>query len=323
MSLGVVVLNWNGIEVTPRCLDSIVSSSCPPDRIVVVDNASTDGSAELVRSRYPHVDVIVNDSNLGFAEGCNVGLRHLLDHGCDLILLLNNDAILDSEALCAFRHAAQEHPAAAYGAAIFELTAPQSLWYGGGSVSRLTLDARHLTAAEDALGASRPTGFVTGCCLLFRADALREIGLLDPDFFAYYEDVDWCLRAGAAGHRLIYVPAAMVQHEVSHTFRKLGDAESGKSSGNWSRPQPLVLYLAYRNRLLLARKHARGSLHLSFLILRRLWRAVLHGGMLALAGRGAQARAVAEGTMAGLRRPPEPVQVERYISMHPSHAARR
>ena len=79
MKLGVVVLNWNGKDVTPRCLDSISHSSCPPDQIVVVDNASTDGSAELIRGRYPQVVVIPNDSNLGFAQGCGIGVQHLLE----------------------------------------------------------------------------------------------------------------------------------------------------------------------------------------------------------------------------------------------------
>jgi hypothetical protein len=313
MKLGVVVLNWNGKDVTPRCLDSISHSSCPPDQIVVVDNASTDGSADLICGRYPQVVVIVNDSNLGFAEGNNVGIQYLLERAFDLILLLNNDTALDSESLCELKRAAETLPAAAYGATIYELSAPGRLWYGGGSISRLTLDARHKTAPADTDNAPRPTDFITGCCIMFRSDALRSIGLLDRDFFAYYEDVDWCLRAGASGGRLLHVPNAIIRHDISHSFRRAGAYDEGAAYYSWTRSGPLVLYLAYRNRLLLARKHAGGKLHFVFLVLRRLARAALHAGMLLLAGRSRQAEAVVEGTMDGLKWPPQPARIERYL----------
>jgi len=313
MTLGVVILNWNGMDVTPRCLDSILRSSSPPDQIVVVDNASTDGSADHIRGRYPQVALIVNDSNLGFAEGNNVGIRYLLERAFDLVLLLNNDTVVDPDCLRELKRAAETQPAAAYGATIYELSAPGRIWYSGGSISRLTLEARHETAPADAPGTPRPTDFITGCCLMFRSDALRGIGLLDRDFFAYYEDVDWCLRAKAADERLLYVPAAVVRHDVSHSFRRVGTRDHGAPRYSWTQSRPLVLYLAYRNRLLLARKHASGKLHLVFLILRRLARAALHVAMLLPSGRGSQAKAVVVGTMAGLRWPPQPAKIDRYI----------
>jgi len=313
MTLGVVILNWNGMDVTPRCLDSILRSSSPPDQIVVVDNASTDGSADHIRGRYPQVALIVNDSNLGFAEGNNVGIRYLLERAFDLVLLLNNDTVVDPDCLRELKRAAETQPAAAYGATIYELSAPGRIWYSGGSISRLTLEARHETAPADAPGTPRPTDFITGCCLMFRSDALRGIGLLDRDFFAYYEDVDWCLRAKAAHERVLYVPAAVLRHDVSHSFRRAGTRDRGAARYSWTQSRPLVLYLAYRNRLLLARKHASGKLHLVFLILRRLARAALHVAMLLPSGRGSQAKAVVVGTMAGLRWPPQPAKIDRYI----------
>ena len=313
MRLGIVVLNWNGKDVTSRCLDSISRSSCPPDQIVVVDNASTDGSADLIRGGYPQVIVILNDSNLGFAEGNNVGIRYLLERAFDLILLLNNDTMMDPDCLHELRQAAEAQPAAAYGATIYELSAAGKIWYGGGSIGRLTLEARHETAPADTDNAPRPTDFITGCCIMFRSDALRSIGLLDRDFFAYYEDVDWCLRAGASGGRLLYVPSAIIRHDISHSFRRAGAYDEGVAHYSWTRSGPLVLYLAYRNRLLLARKHAGGKLHFVFLLLRRLARAALHAGMLLMSGRSRQARAVIEGSRDGLRWPPQRARVERYL----------
>lgn len=314
MKLGVVVLNWNGKDITPRCLDSLLRSSRAPDQIVVVDNASTDGSADLVRGQYPQVVLTVNDSNLGFAEGNNVGIRYLLEREFDLILLLNNDAMVDPECLGELMRAAMTHPAAAYGATVYELARPERVWYAGGAISPMTLDARSVTGPVDSRGSPRATDFVTGCCMLFRGEALKKVGLLDKDFFAYYEDVDWCLRAKAASEGLVYVPSAAVHHDVSHSFRRAGATDTRRGRHSWSQSRPLVLYLAYRNRLLLARRHARGTLHRAFLVLRRFVRAGLHAGILGLSGRVAQAAAVLEGTIDGMKGAAEPTRLQKYLS---------
>src|SRR2546425_3836306 len=127
----------------PRCLDSISRSSCPPDQVGVVDNASTDGPADHIRGRYPQVALIVNDSNLGFAEGNNVGIRYLLVRAFDLVLLLNNVTVVDPDCLREFKRAAETQPAAAYGATIYELSAPGRIWYSGGAVSPAAPRAPH------------------------------------------------------------------------------------------------------------------------------------------------------------------------------------
>lgn len=314
MKLGIVVLNWNGKDVTPRCLDSIYRSSTPPDTIVVVDNASGDRSADLIHEQFPQVVLIENDCNLGFAEGCNVGIRYLLERQFDLILLLNNDAVVDSACICELKRAADSHPAAAaYAATIYELSDPGKIWFGGGTISQLTLNARHDTQALDKTRVPRPTQFITGCCLLMRSDAVRKIGLLDSNFFAYFEDVDWCLRALAAGDQLIYVPDAKVYHDVSFSFRKAGAGVEPALHLWWARKRPLVLHLTYRNRLILARKHARGRAHLGVLTAYCAVRAVLHIVLLSLAGRSKAARAVLGGFRDGLVAVPTPFNPERYI----------
>jgi len=311
LKLGVIVLNWNGKDVTPRCLDSLYGGTRPPDLVVVVDNASVDGSAELVRERFPQAELIRNDSNLGFAEGCNVGIRVLLERGFELILLLNNDAVVDPGCLSELKRAAEDMPAAAYGATIYELGEPNRIWYAGGTITRLTLDARHEVMPPGPGDSPRTTGFITGCCLMIRADALQRIGLLETSFFAYYEDVDWCMRAAMAGERLCFVPSAKVFHEVSYSFRGSAGG-SGRPQMAWAQSPPLVLYLAYRNRLLLARRHAGGVLKACFLICRRVARAAMHSSGLLVIGRVGQARAVLGGTWDGLFRPELPADVDRY-----------
>ena len=313
MRLGIVVLNWNGKDVTPRCLDSIYRSTYLPDTVVVVDNASSDGSKDVIRKRFPQVVLIENDSNLGFAEGCNIGIRHLLERGFDLVLILNNDAEVDSECLHELGQAAESYPAAAYAATIYEHGNRGKIWYGGGTISRLTLEARHETRLADGSGLPRPTEFITGCCLLFRSEALKQIGLLDSSFFAYYEDVDWCLRAKAAGSLLLYVPRASVYHEVSHSFRRVGSNEDGSSRFSWAQNRPVVLHLAYRNRILLARKHSKGIIHFLFLLFRCVGRAITHAGLLLLIGQTRRGRAVINGVRNGLRKDPMPPRIQSYL----------
>jgi hypothetical protein len=111
-----------------------------------------------------------------------------------------------------------------------------------------------------------------------------------------------------------------VHHDVSHTFRRAGPGEERLSEHSWAQSRPLVLYLAYRNRLLLARKHATSRLHLAFLVVRRLARAALHAGILAISGRSPQAWAVFEGTRDGLRWPPQRAHIERYLPVAATRA---
>ena len=313
MKLGIVVLNWNGNDVTPRCLDSIFSSSRLPDAVVVVDNASIDGSADLIRARYPQVVLMANERNQGFAAGCNLGIQFLLDLNFDFVLLLNNDAEVDPECLLELTKAAVAYPAAAYAPVIFQHDLPTKVWFSGGTIDRLTLEARHETRQPVSADLPYSTEFITGCCLMLRTEALKQIGLLDTQFFAYYEDVDWSLRANALGYHLVCVPNATARHEVSHSFRRAGTSQDRTSRFSWAQLRPVVLYLTYRNRLLLARKHARNGMHLLFLFGRCLMRGSAHAGLLCLIGQTARARAVAHGLRDGLRKPTRIPSVHYYL----------
>ena len=144
MKLGIVVLNWNGLEVTPRCLESLYRSTHIPDEIVVVDNASRDGSPDLIRASFPNATIILNQHNLGFSGGCNVGIRHLLERNFDLILLLNNDAEVSPDCLEKLVDAASIMDAAAYTGTIYENADRSRVWYGGSTLNALTLVAKHV-----------------------------------------------------------------------------------------------------------------------------------------------------------------------------------
>jgi GT2 family glycosyltransferase len=258
MKVGVVLLNWNGGEFTIPCIQSLLASSCPPWRIVVVDNGSTDGSPDRVSACFPDVLVVRSPENIGFAAGNNAGIRRLLTDGAELIWVLNNDTEVAPDCLSVLVAEMKADPdlAAASGKILFA-TRPNQIWYAGADWRYWSLSAPHRgEMATDVGQFDTPTcvGFLSGCCMLVRRWAFERIGMFDEDYFAYYEDADWCLRARIAGLRLRYVPSAVLWHRVSATIRK---NTLGSSGGTAS---PLSYFLSVRNRFLTIRRHATSPL---------------------------------------------------------------
>lgn len=217
--LYVIVLNWNGGDVVSSCIESLEAVTNPSLDIIVVDNASTDSSPDSIRREFPGVELVVNDRNLLYAGGNNVGLRKAMDHGGRYFLLLNNDTEVDPDfaarMLSVFE---REEEAGIVGPKILYYDDPERIWYGGGGFYPLLFVPRHrnirrLSGTFNEEGGE--TEFVTGCALMVRREVLDEIGLLDTSYGIYNEDVDFCLRAGAAGWKCFYEPSALVWHKVS------------------------------------------------------------------------------------------------------------
>jgi GT2 family glycosyltransferase len=229
-----------------ECLRSVALQDYPRVRTVVVDNDSRDGSPDAVRDRFPHAELIETGANLGYAEGNNVGLRRSLADGVDYVLVLNADVVVAPDAVTHLVDALQRTPQAAFaGPLVYHFTEPSVIQSAGGL---RTPDWRFVHRGpndpdEGQYRATEPVAWATGCALLARTAALRRIGLLDPAFFIYYEEVDWCLRAAAAGYQVLFVPAAKVWHKgVQRDYA----------------PTPRVTYLFARNELLLLTKHRAG-----------------------------------------------------------------
>jgi GT2 family glycosyltransferase len=248
--IAVVIVNWNGRSLLDSCLGSILEQSQPPERIFLVDNGSTDGSVQHVRSAWPTVSVLETGSNLGFAGGNNVGIRAALTAGADLILLLNNDAQLLPGALESLVSSLERGEARVSASApkILYRSDPDVIWAAGGRFDwwRGVVVDRGLNQ-RDTGQYDRPeeVASATACCLLVRSEAFREIGLLDEDYFMYFEDADFSARLNRAGHTIAYQPQARVLHDVF-----------GSSGGEAQRPSPLALYYSTRNRSLFIARHA-------------------------------------------------------------------
>jgi len=241
-----VVLSWNRREDTLACLRSLAAAD-PAPHVIVVDNASSDGTADAVRREFPDVELIENPENLGFAEGNDVGIRRALAHGADHVLVLNNDTEVDPGFLAPLLDEAGRRPdAGALSPKILFAAPPDLIWFAGAEYDprsgyngrqrgyREPDDGRFDTVVE--------TARVCGAAMLVSREVLEKVGTFDPSLFAYSEDTDWSLRAHEAGYRHFVVPASRVWHKVSA-------ASGGESS-------PTALYYDLRNALVVAERHA-------------------------------------------------------------------
>jgi GT2 family glycosyltransferase len=240
-----VVLGWNGREDTLTCLRSLGRVTYSALSVVVVDNASTDGGPEAVATEFPDVRLIRLDENRGFAGGVNVGVAAALEDGADAVLLLNNDATAEQGFLEPLVQALSADDAGAACAQILDAVTGR-IWYAGASYDPSRgHQGRHTGFGDPPLPPeTRPyeTERACGGAMLISRAALDAVGVLDESLFAYAEDVDWSLRARAAGLRILVVPASVVRHRVSA-------ATGGASS-------PDSVYYALRNGLVLAERNA-------------------------------------------------------------------
>jgi GT2 family glycosyltransferase len=245
--VAVLIPTWNGWTDTQACLESLAACDPQPARIVVVDNASTDGTTDRIREAFPGVEVQPMERNLGFAGGVNRGLERITgDLAVIAVLLLNNDTVVAPDAIGRLWLTLEADPRAAGVCPLIPfLATPDRVWYAGGKVALWRGHIAHLgirRPLEDIPPGVRTTGYLTGAAALLRAATLREIGLLDERFSFYGEDVDWSLRARRAGWHLLFDPGPRIAHRVSASI-----------GGPFSRPK---LAAKARATFRLLRRHA-------------------------------------------------------------------
>ncbi len=221
MRSSIIVVSWNGEPYLADCLDALAAQVGSDDEVIVVDNGSTDGSASLVRQRHPQVRLIENGRNLGFAGGCNVGLRAAEGQA---LLLVNQDVVVRPgwlEAMLAALAAAE------VGVVGGKLLYPDgTIQHAGGILHDPQALPGHLGYREADRGrwdAARDVEYVTGAAMGFRREMLERVGFFDEGFFpAFYEETDFCARARAAGYRVVYVPTAVAVHRETTTVEREG-----------------------------------------------------------------------------------------------------
>jgi hypothetical protein len=215
----IVVVNWNGAALLPACLSALTAQE-PRPRVLVVDNGSTDGSAEVVAG-FLGVEWLSLDRNAGYAEANNLGIRRGLDEGARWLGVVNPDVVVQPGWLAALVAAGEAHPEAGLlGGLLLFGGEPDRVNSTGLVLDRIgRVKDRDFGVALAALATPEgPVTGLTGGALLLRAEALREIGLFDPGYWAYYEDADLSLRAARRGFQTRYVPAARALHGYGKSF---------------------------------------------------------------------------------------------------------
>lgn len=244
----IVIVNWNRPYDTLECLTSLQCLEYPSLELVVVDNGSRDDSGNLISRQFPQVPLLLQQKNLGFAGGCNVGIEWGLERGADHILLLNNDTSVHSDFLTLLVGFMRREPTVGIVTPkIYCHGDPDRIWAMGGTIDRNTSRSEHINeGAVDAGQFTNPIAcdYATGCAMLVRRAVFERIGLLDADYFYSYEDSDFCVRARDAGFGVYCVPKAKIWH-------------IGAASVQGSR-SPSCRYYASRNRIIFVRKRGRG-----------------------------------------------------------------
>jgi len=229
-TVSIIILNWNGLDDTIECLNSLKKTAYASYQVVVVDNCSDGNDADVLeRQFYGYIHVIRNDRNYGCAEGFNTGIRHVLESSnSEYILLMNNDVVVDPGFLDPLVGVAEsDEQVAIVGPKIYYYDyhgKKDVIWSAGGRVRWWAPKIPH-QLGHNAVHSSRrdspaAVDWVTGAVFMFKRHLAEEIGLLDPCYFLGHEDVDYCLRAKKQGYKIVYVPSATVWHKVGVSARK-------------------------------------------------------------------------------------------------------
>ena len=227
--IGIVICNYNKKNDALACIRSILESKFQDYDIYVVDNASTDGSAEAIRNAYgEQVTLLVNQENLGGSGGFNTGLRAAFQKGYPYLMCVDNDALLDENAVGNLLAFLQQHPETGIAAAkIYHREAPDYVQQFGQKIDfeNFCTDVTYLNAYEDG---SMPeyvyTDAVAACALMIRRSVIEKIGFMPEENFLYWDDTEWCYLCNRAGWKVASVGNAMALHamgakkELENTF---------------------------------------------------------------------------------------------------------
>lgn len=237
----IIILNWNGWEDTLECLESLNKlSTYDVDNleVILVDNASKDRPPQ-VADNFSNLKItqIFNEQNLGFAGGNNVGIKLALERGAEYVLLLNNDTIVEPDFLAGLVEEAQnDERAGIVGPLIYFHDDPPAtpersnggrgkkiIWSAGGKITEHFTRGELIGYQETDEGhyqVAEQVAYISGTCLLIKTEVIKKIGLISEDYFLYYEDTDWCVRAKRAGWRSLVVPRSKIYHKVSRSTQE-------------------------------------------------------------------------------------------------------
>lgn len=212
MKIAVIILHFGNPEVTRNCIRSLRKMEKGKYSLIVVSNTKETYNQ---KDFFEKCIVINNKKNLGFARGVNVGIRYALKNNFDAVCLLNNDTCITKSFLLELSKNFSKKSVGIVGPAIHFRKKSKLLFDVGGKIDRLFLRTSHIEVEKIVKQNQMSVEYLSGCCMLIKKEVFKEIGLFDENFFLYYEDADFCLRARNAGFACVVDSSSVIKHELS------------------------------------------------------------------------------------------------------------
>ena len=255
-NLYIILVNYCNPCITVDCITSLKKTGIEMSHIIVVDNSSPDDSLEVLKD-IEGIILIPSKKNGGFSYGNNIGIKYALEHDCTCVILLNNDTIVAEDFLDKIF---EDDGTNVTVPKIYYYSDPKILWYAGGRIDyKKGLQVHFGDGLKDAPRFSKQieVDYATGCCMMIPRTVLDKVGLLDENYFMYWEDMDYSLRLKNSGIKIHYLPEAKIWHKV------------GMSGGSQSK---MAIYYSNRNRFFLLKKFKFGKKAWVYALTTRLWR---------------------------------------------------
>lgn len=254
----IIVLNWNGLEETSECLESLKKLDYDNFDVILVDNNSSGDDVEILENKFGLFlnTILCTKKNLGFSGGNNIGIKYALENNTDYVLLLNNDTVVEPDFLN--KMIAKESLDEKIGIITPMITYysdRNKIWSAGGEISKIRASGFTFGYNEYSKNHNydKLCTFASGCCMLIKSEVIKDVGLLDENYFLYLEDTDYCQRTLNAGYKILYVGSSRIYHKVFSTTTKQNAM--------------LPLYYSIRNRLYFAKKNLGPYFYLAFFYL--------------------------------------------------------
>ena len=242
--LAIIIVNWKQYDLTKKCLLSINKTKFNNYKIILVDNESSEKKLNVLLNDFYNLKVIQNKLNLGFGVANNQAINYALDNNYDYVMLLNNDTEVDQNFISPLINCIENNNSiGGVQPLIMNYNKRDSIWSAGGYINKFFGN----TTTNKSLEKKLDLDWITGCCMLLKTEVIKKTKLLDENFFAYYEDVDWSLRIKDLGYSLQLVETSLIYHHGSI---------SSNNSTSEGRLSAYVHYLNFKNHIYFLRKHS-------------------------------------------------------------------
>ena len=242
--VAIIIVNWKQYELTKSCLSTLKSSKFNDFQIILIDNESNQKELNDLKNQFDQVKTFTSEKNLGFTGANNIGINYAIKNQFEYVMLLNNDTEIDKNFINPLLEALQKYnKLGAVQPVIMNFYQNKKVWNAGGNLNKFF---GYTSVIKKPKYINRKIDWITGCCILIKTVVIKKVGLLDENFFAYYEDVDWSIRIKKAGYDLAVVKSSLIYHHGSKA------SKNESSEGTLS---PFVHYLNIRNHIFLLRKN--------------------------------------------------------------------